>query len=47
VIEKHGGASSFETEPGRGTTFSIRLPIAEQPAEEFDVLVPVAETQAV
>jgi signal transduction histidine kinase len=27
VVEKHGGAICFETEPGRGTTFIIRLPI--------------------
>jgi PAS domain S-box-containing protein len=27
VVEKHGGAISFESEVGRGTTFIIRLPI--------------------
>jgi signal transduction histidine kinase len=27
VVEKHGGALTFETEAGRGTTFFIRLPI--------------------
>jgi signal transduction histidine kinase len=26
VVEKHGGTLSFETEPGRGTTFIIRIP---------------------
>ncbi len=28
VVEKHGGTSHFETEPGKGTTFYIRLPVA-------------------
>ncbi len=27
VVQKHGGAITFETESGRGTTFIIRLPI--------------------
>jgi signal transduction histidine kinase len=36
VVEKHGGDLRFETEPGKGTTFFIRLPIAGQkgPAPE-------------
>ena len=28
VVDKHGGELSFESELGRGTTFTIRLPIA-------------------
>ncbi len=32
VVDKHGGALSFETENGRGTTFFIRLPVGEQKA---------------
>ena len=28
VVEKHGGAISFETEEGQGTTFIIRLPVS-------------------
>jgi PAS domain S-box-containing protein len=29
VVEKHGGALTFETEVGKGTMFSIRLPIQQ------------------
>lgn len=28
IVEKHQGQLTFETEPGRGTTFIIRLPLA-------------------
>ena len=28
IVDKHGGTISFETEPGRGTTFIITLPLA-------------------
>jgi len=31
VIQKHGGTIAFETEVGRGTTFTIRLPLAPAP----------------
>ncbi len=41
VVEKHGGTIRFETEPGRGTTFIVRLPIGE-PAG----LLVAAESQA-
>ena len=27
LIREHGGSLSFESEPGRGTTFRIRLPL--------------------
>jgi signal transduction histidine kinase len=36
VVDRHGGALTFETETGAGTTFSIRLPIAG-PALHVDV----------
>jgi len=29
VVEKHGGTLSFETSPGRGTTFFVRIPTTE------------------
>ena len=32
VVEKHGGAISFESEVGKGTTFYVKLPLSE--AEE-------------
>jgi signal transduction histidine kinase len=28
VVDRHGGAIDFTTEPGAGTTFTVRLPIA-------------------
>jgi signal transduction histidine kinase len=30
VVERHGGSIEFETQAGRGTTFHVRLPVAEQ-----------------
>jgi signal transduction histidine kinase len=29
VVEKHNGQLDFESEPGQGTTFIIRLPLGE------------------
>ena len=29
VVDKHGGTLTFETEMGKGTTFIIRLPVAQ------------------
>ncbi|MCC7073700.1 MAG: HAMP domain-containing protein [Deltaproteobacteria bacterium] len=31
VVEKHGGQLSFDTTPGKGTTFYVRLPIHANP----------------
>jgi PAS domain S-box-containing protein len=28
IVERHGGTIHFETEPGKGTTFVLRLPVA-------------------
>jgi len=33
VVTSHGGDVSFESEPGQGTTFRIRLPRSDAPAE--------------
>ena len=32
VVERHGGTLTFETAPGEGTTFHVRLPSAGYPA---------------
>ncbi len=29
VVKKHGGTITFDTEIGKGTTFTVRLPIHE------------------
>jgi len=29
LVEEHGGQISFETTPGRGTTFRVDLPLAD------------------
>lgn len=33
VVDKHGGSIGFESEPGKGTTFTVRLPLALRSAE--------------
>ncbi|MHB8078209.1 MAG: PAS domain S-box protein [Candidatus Krumholzibacteriia bacterium] len=32
IVDKHQGEISFTTEPGRGTTFLVRLPLVDAPA---------------
>lgn len=34
IIEKHGGSIDVDTAPGRGTTFTVRLPIAQSAGKE-------------
>jgi signal transduction histidine kinase len=36
IVQKHGGAITFETQIGVGTTFQVRLPIGEVAAEPSD-----------
>lgn len=36
VVDKHGGTIDFETEPGEGTTFVIRLPLTQEAAQRAD-----------
>jgi signal transduction histidine kinase len=43
VTEKHHGTIRFETEPGRGTTFIVRLPIRQKAvvSEDNEVAAPI------
>jgi signal transduction histidine kinase len=34
VVDKHGGSLRFDSEPGTGTTFFLRLPIGDKPQAE-------------
>lgn len=42
IVEKHGGTLTFDTEVGKGTTFTIRLPIeTEEKWPDIDSINPV------
>jgi signal transduction histidine kinase len=34
VVDKHGGTLTFESEPGKGATFYVRIPIHGVPLPE-------------
>jgi signal transduction histidine kinase len=34
VVKRHGGTLTFETAPGEGTTFHVRLPVGHERAED-------------
>ncbi len=34
IVDKHRGTITFETEPGKGTTFIVRLPLTRPDAGE-------------
>lgn len=36
IVERHNGQLSFDTEDGKGTTFTIRLPKSQPMADEFE-----------
>ena len=37
IVRSHGGALSFESQPGKGTIFRVILPVADKPEEDEDV----------
>lgn len=44
IIERHGGSIKVDTEPGRGTTFTIELPASDPPVEELQELISPRES---
>jgi signal transduction histidine kinase len=36
IVDRHRGTITFDTSPGSGTTFCIRIPIAGEPAQELE-----------
>jgi two-component system NtrC family sensor kinase len=37
IVERHGGKISVASEPGRGTTFTIRLPLGKPPSNNLKI----------
>ena len=37
IVEKHGGALEYQTQPGHGTTFGIVLPAISGPAADSSI----------
>jgi two-component system NtrC family sensor kinase len=37
IVERHGGKISVASEPGRGTTFTIRLPLGKRPSDPLKI----------
>ena len=36
IVDKHGGTIDVESEPGKGTTFVIRIPLVARPSTTVD-----------
>jgi signal transduction histidine kinase/CheY-like chemotaxis protein len=43
IVAKHGGALSVETEPGRGSVFTVELPASPVPAPEAPAEIPAPQ----
>jgi PAS domain S-box-containing protein len=42
VVEKHGGTIDFVSDPGKGTTFFVRLPLLQEAVNEDELSAPPA-----
>ncbi|HSF23330.1 MAG TPA: HAMP domain-containing sensor histidine kinase, partial [Blastocatellia bacterium] len=47
VVEAHGGSVTVQSEPGRGSTFIVRLPIKPEPERGSMRGAPVSSTTQV
>ena len=46
IVQRHGGELDVSSAPGAGTTFTIRLPVARETAEEAPVAAPTGTTRS-